>query len=157
MYVCIYLINTLQHTAPHCTTLHHTAPHCTTQLHTAIRCNTHGTQSSAFHLNPTYFPQKEARREKRKKDKRPKNDECISITITFDFSVIGVQLCSNVTAILVWRHFLIRLNGLRFGSGLYLFPTLCSTTIVHFWIFWGQGFVIFDGRNLLLSQRYLWK
>ena len=73
-----------------------------------------------------------------------------------DFSVIGVQLCSNITAMFLPRRrfFLIRLNGLRFGSDLYLCFTFCNTTIFRFWIFWGRGFIIFDERNLFLSQRY---
>jgi len=32
-------LQSLHHTAPHCTTLHHTAPHCTTLHHTATHCN----------------------------------------------------------------------------------------------------------------------
>jgi len=65
-----------------------------------------------------------------KKEKRAKKDVCIVITNSWaDFAIIGVRLCSTMTAIFLQKHFVIRLNGPRFGSGLFLFLTFGTTTI----------------------------
>ena len=71
-----------------------------------------------------------------------------------NFSAIGVQLCSIITAIFMRRHFSMRLNCLRFDSSLYLFFTFFTTTISRFWIFWGRGFIMFNEKNPFLSHRY---
>ena len=63
-----------------------------------------------------------ARGLKRKKEDGTMKNVCIAITTLWAyFFVIGVQLCSTMTPIFLHRHFLIRLNGPRFDSGLHFF------------------------------------
>ena len=60
----------------------------------------------------------------------------------------------------VWRIPFCRgifwLNQMAWGllSFVFIFDFFCTTTKSRFWIFWGREFIIFDERNLFLSQRY---
>ena len=63
-------------------------------------------------------------------------------TSRVEFAFIDVQLYSSMIAIFLQRHFLIELNGPRFGLGLYLFLILCTSAISRCWIFWGRSFFI---------------
>jgi len=56
-------------------------------------------------------------------------------TSRVEFAVISAQLSSIMTATITQRHFLIKLNGPIFFSGLYSFSNFYITAISRFWIF----------------------